>query len=61
MGKALTVKRIRNRRFETQPAFGVARFWSSERGFQGSQRPSPIRDLTVAAPLKREKYACAAR
>ena len=38
MGKAVTVERLRNRRFETQPPIGVARIWSSERGFQGSQR-----------------------
>ena len=42
-----------DRRFENHPALRAARVGPSRGGAQGSESTSPIRDLTVAAPLKR--------
>ena len=44
-----------DRRFENHPALRAARVGPSRGGAQGSESASPIRDLTVAAPLKRRR------
>ena len=44
-----------DRRFENHPALRAARVGPSRGGAQGSESASTIRDLTVAAPLKRQQ------
>ena len=45
-----------DRRFENHPALRAARVGPSRGGAQGSESASTIRDLTVAAPLKRVDF-----